>query len=98
ISTRVQDAGGIRRGDPVQMRGVNIGRVQRFFIRQDGVEVRLEIEGEYKIPKDSQVALTSAGLLGGMVAEVVPGRSSDYVGYGDQLTGRTEAGLSGDAE
>jgi phospholipid/cholesterol/gamma-HCH transport system substrate-binding protein len=98
VSTQVQDAGGIRRGDPVQMRGVNIGRVQRFFISHDGVEIRLEIEGEYKLPKDSSVLLSSAGLLGGMVAEVVPGRSTDYVGYGDKLPGRTEAGLAGETD
>jgi phospholipid/cholesterol/gamma-HCH transport system substrate-binding protein len=98
ISTFVQDAGGIRRGDPVQMRGVNIGRIQRFFIRRDGVEIRLEIEGEYKIPTDSTVKLASAGLLGGMVAEVVPGRAEEYVGYGDKLPGITEAGLAGDTE
>jgi phospholipid/cholesterol/gamma-HCH transport system substrate-binding protein len=98
VGTAVDNAGGIRRGDPVQMRGVNIGRVQRFFIRPDGVEIRLEIEGEYKIPKDSEVVLKSAGLLGGMVAEVVPGRATEYVGYGDQVRGRREAGLAGDTE
>jgi phospholipid/cholesterol/gamma-HCH transport system substrate-binding protein len=98
VSTQVQDAGGIRRGDPVQMRGVNIGRVQRFFIRQDGVEIRLEIEGEYTIPKDSTVSLAGAGLLGGMVAEVVPGRSDEYVGYGARLPGQSVKGLAGDTE
>ena len=98
VTTRVQDAGGIRRGDPVQMRGVNIGRVQRFQIEQDGVEIRLEIEGEYEIPKDSQVMLRSAGLLGGMVAEVVPGRATEMVGYGDRLPGRTEEGLAGNTD
>jgi phospholipid/cholesterol/gamma-HCH transport system substrate-binding protein len=98
ISTHVADAGGIRRGDPVQMRGVNIGRVQRFQIDAEGVEIRLEIEGEFKIPKDSYVMLRSAGLLGGMVAEVVPGRSTEVVGYGDRLAGRTEEGLAGNTE
>jgi phospholipid/cholesterol/gamma-HCH transport system substrate-binding protein len=98
VSTNVTDAGGIRRGDPVQMRGVNIGRVQRFRIGSEGVEIRLEIEGEYKVPKDSYVMLRSAGLLGGMVAEVVPGRSPETVGYGDTLAGRTEEGLAGDTE
>lgn len=98
ISTHVTDAGGIRRGDPVQMRGVNIGRVQRFQIDAEGVAIRLEIEGEFKIPKDSYVMLRSAGLLGGMVAEVVPGRSTETVGYGDTLTGRTEEGLAGNTE
>ena len=37
------------------------------------MDVRLEIEGEYKIPKDSRVEVKAAGLLGGMVAEVIPG-------------------------
>lgn len=98
VTTRVPDAGGIRRGDPVQMRGVNIGRVQRFQIDHDGVEIRLEIEGEYKISKDSHVLLRSAGLLGGMVAEIVPGRAAETVGYGDRLPGRTEEGLAGNTD
>lgn len=98
VVTHVPDAGGIRRGDPVQMRGVNIGRVQRFLIDPEGVEIRLEIEGEYPIAKDSHVFLRSAGILGGMVAEVVPGRSTEMVGYGDRLPGRTEAGLAANTE
>ena len=98
ITTHVPDAGGIRRGDPVQMRGVNIGRIKGFLIDKGGVEVRLEIEGEYKIPKDSEVLLRSAGLLGGMVAEIVPGESTDTVGYGDKLAGRTEVGVAGSTD
>ena len=98
VVTNVGDAGGIRRGDPVQMRGVNIGRVQRFRIQESGVESRLEIEGEYPIPRDSRVQLSSAGLLGGMIADVIPGRSSEMVGYGAVLPGETEAGIAGDTE
>jgi phospholipid/cholesterol/gamma-HCH transport system substrate-binding protein len=33
-----------------------------------------------------------------MVAEVVPGRSDDDVGYGDKLPGVTETGIAGDTE
>ena len=39
ITTFVPNAGGIRRGDPVQMRGVNIGRVTDFQMVPDGVAV-----------------------------------------------------------
>ena len=53
IQTIVKDAGGIRRGDPVQMRGVNIGRVTAFKIVPEGVAVTLELEGEYLVPTDS---------------------------------------------
>ncbi len=93
VSTVVTDAGGIRRGDPVQMRGVNIGRVQRFKIAKDNVEIRLELEGEYNVPKDSHVELKSGGLLGGTVADIVPGDSTEYLRNGDHLDGRTVPGL-----
>jgi phospholipid/cholesterol/gamma-HCH transport system substrate-binding protein len=94
VTTRVPNAGGIRRGDPVQMRGVNIGRVQRFKIGHDDVEIRLEIEGEYDIPADSKVMLKSAGIVGGMVADVIPGTSDKFVGNGDTLPGASETSMT----
>jgi phospholipid/cholesterol/gamma-HCH transport system substrate-binding protein len=93
VSTIVPDAGGIRKGDPVQMRGVNIGRILGFRITTDEVEVRLEIEGEYPVQKDSVVELKSSGLLGGLVADVIPGQSSEMARWGDLLEGRSGVGL-----
>jgi phospholipid/cholesterol/gamma-HCH transport system substrate-binding protein len=93
VTTNVPQAGGIRKGDPVQMRGVNIGRIMSFGIGQHNVDIRLEIEGEYSVPKDSRVELKSAGLLGGMVAEVVPGASPDRVRGGDVLQGGIGPGV-----
>jgi len=87
VATTVADAAGIRKGDPVRLRGVNIGRVLAFDLEPEGVVVRLEIEGEYKLPADSRVELRSGGLLGGTVAEVVPGNASERLGYGDALSG-----------
>lgn len=97
VSTSVDDAGGIRRGDPVQMRGVNIGRIMGFDISPQGVQIALEIEGEFRVPVDSQVELSSAGPLGGMKAVVIPGSAAKHVRYGDALAGRTKKGL-GDLE
>jgi phospholipid/cholesterol/gamma-HCH transport system substrate-binding protein len=93
VSTVVPDAGGIRRGDPVQMLGVNIGRVHRFSFTERGVEVSLELEGEYPVPTDSTVELTSNSLLGGMVAEVHPGKSTERIEGGAVLPGTTQEGL-----
>ena len=36
VFTRLGDAGGVRRGDPIQMRGVIIGRVSGFEMGSDG--------------------------------------------------------------
>jgi phospholipid/cholesterol/gamma-HCH transport system substrate-binding protein len=93
ITTFVPSAGGIRRGDPVQMRGVNVGRVQRFRMAPEGVAIRLEIEGEYDVPVDSHVELKSSGLLGGVVADVVPGRSTKYFKNGDTISGKSDEGM-----
>lgn len=88
VTTVVPSAGGIRRGDPVQLRGVNIGRVRGFQIDpQRGVEVKLELENEYPVPNDSRVTLKSLGLLGGLVADIVPGRSKEPLEDGDVLLG-----------
>lgn len=93
VNTTVPHAGGIRKGDPVQMRGVNIGRILQFFINKDDVTIRLEIEGEYKIPADSRVELKSAGLLGGMVADVVPGAGAKTLSWGDSVPGSIGEGV-----
>jgi phospholipid/cholesterol/gamma-HCH transport system substrate-binding protein len=93
VTTNVPNAGGVRKGDPVQMRGVNIGRIIGFTISQQGVDVRLEIEGEYPIPKDSRVEVKASGLLGGMVAEVIPGASAQKIGWGDRIPGASGIGL-----
>ena len=93
VTTNVPNAGGIRKGDPVQMHGVNIGRIMGFTIAQQGVSMRLEIEGEYPIPKDSRVEVKASGLLGGMVAEVIPGASAEKAGWGDTLPGASGIGL-----
>jgi phospholipid/cholesterol/gamma-HCH transport system substrate-binding protein len=93
LTTDVPNASGIRKGDPVQMRGVNIGRILAFDISSQGVRIRLEIEGEYPIPKDSRIEIQASGLFGGMVAEVIPGSSAEKAGWGDQVPGGSGPGL-----
>ena len=93
ITTSVPNASGIRKGDPVQTHGVNIGRIIGFNIGAQGVDIRLEIEGEYLISKDSHVEIKASGLFGGMVADVIPGTSPQTVTWGDRLPGGTGVGL-----
>jgi len=93
VTTHVPNASGIRKGDPVLMRGVVIGRILNFTIQQQGVDMRLEIEGEYPMPKDSRVELKANGLLGGMAADVIPGSSKQSATWGDTIPGSTGVGL-----
>jgi phospholipid/cholesterol/gamma-HCH transport system substrate-binding protein len=75
------------------MRGVNVGRVRGFHITQGGVTVEMEMEREYEVPADSRISMESGGLLGGMIVEVVPGRSGERVRDGAELPGTAAAGM-----
>lgn len=98
LVTHVENAAGIRKGDPVQMKGVNIGRVDDFRIQDEGVDITLEIEGEWGIPADSRTSLSSSGLLGGTTVEVIRGSSSQNVGSGGMLQGSSGGGLMSTVE
>jgi phospholipid/cholesterol/gamma-HCH transport system substrate-binding protein len=93
ITTELTDAGGVRSGDPVQMRGVNIGRVRSFEMRPPGVAIQLEINGQWQIPADSRVRLAGVGLLGGRTVEIVPGASEEPLPEGGTLPGESADGL-----
>jgi phospholipid/cholesterol/gamma-HCH transport system substrate-binding protein len=95
LTAVVDDAQGIRRGDAVQLRGVNIGRIRGFQIGSGGVELRLELQGEYRVPVDSRAELTQGGgLLGDMVVAITPGTSEEMLRDGDRIAvERTGEGL-----
>ena len=105
VLTHVDDAGGMRSGDAVTMRGVHIGRVRAFDLTQEtGVLLSLEIERGWRIPLGSRTEVRSTGFLGGMVVAVVTGPGPGFVEPGTLLPGETVGGvlevagdLSGDA-
>lgn len=99
VTTSVEDAMGLRSGDPVQMRGVNIGRVDQFEMAPNNrdVVIVLEIEGEWAIPDGSHTRLVSSGLLGGRTIEVVPG-SGPRLPARSHIPGSIVKGLFDDTE
>lgn len=99
LVTPLEDAGGIRRGDPITMRGVNIGRIHDFDMVGSVVNIMLEVEGAWEIPQDSRTRLAGTGLFGGRTMEVVPGDSPIPYAEGDTIPSiGEEAGIFGTAE
>lgn len=98
VVTEVDDAGGVRRGDPVQMRGVNVGRVHDFALRDGRVHITLELEGRWEIPVDSRTRVAGMGLLGGRTIEILPGESDEALRAGGRIVGESEGGMSELAE
>lgn len=94
VLTHVDDAGGMRRGDAVTMRGVHIGRVRAFDLTQDsGVVLSLEIERGWSIPVGSRTEVRSTGFLGGMIVSIVTGPGPGLVEPGTLLPGETVGGV-----
>lgn len=79
LLTRVDDAQGVRNGDPVRIKGINIGSVAGAHIDGDDVLITLEIEGEWRIPTGSRAEMFSEGVLGGMVVSVLPGPGPGFI-------------------
>jgi len=100
ITTTVDNAMGLRTGDPVQMRGVTIGQVHGFEMAREGgsVVITLEVEGEWLIPEGSSTQLVSPGLMAPKTVEVLPGPGPGTIDRGDLLPGITVKGLLDDTE
>ena len=100
VTTTVDNVMGLRGGDPVQMRGVTIGRVHDFEMASDdeNVVITLEVDGQWIIPQGSTTRLVSPGLMAPKTVEVLPGPGPGTIGRGGTLPGIAVKGLLDDTE
>ena len=100
VTTTVDNVMGLRKGDPVQMRGVTIGQVHDFELGGQGedVVIILEVEGEWLIPEGSTTRLVTPGLMAPRTVEIVPGPGPGTIGRGDTMPGIAVRGLLDDTE
>jgi phospholipid/cholesterol/gamma-HCH transport system substrate-binding protein len=101
LVTQVDHAGGVRAGDPIQMQGVNVGRVHDFeMLGDERVIITVEIEGQWQIPVGSHTVMGESGLFGGRTIEVIRGPGPGYYAEGDTLQGEGAAsgGLLGSVD
>jgi phospholipid/cholesterol/gamma-HCH transport system substrate-binding protein len=101
LVTTVDNAGGVRSGDPIQMQGVNIGRVNGFEMVQTPagtiIYITMEIEGEWDIPRGSRTEMGESGLFGGRTIVIQRGTSQEFLAEGDTIPGEgAVAGLLGE--
>ena len=100
LVTTVDNAGGVRAGDPVQMQGINVGRVNGFEMIPNGpIYITLEIEGEWDIPEGSRTVMGESGLFGGRTIRIERGESTQFLAEWDTIPGEgAEAGLLGSVD
>ncbi|MEE2668993.1 MAG: MlaD family protein [Gemmatimonadota bacterium] len=100
VTTSVENVMGLRKGDPVQMRGVNVGRVHDFDLDRDSenVVIVLEVEGEWRIPAGSTTQLVTPGIMAPRTVEILPGPGPGEIPAGGSLPGSVVKGLLDDTE
>jgi ABC-type transporter Mla subunit MlaD len=93
LYVEVPQVGNLRDHDQVRIAGRRVGQVQKLSITRDGAaRLQLQIERSTQaLPKDTQVSIRAAGLLGARYVEFTPGRSTQMLQNGDTLRGGVNA-------
>jgi phospholipid/cholesterol/gamma-HCH transport system substrate-binding protein len=78
---------GLAVGSDVKLAGVKVGAVTDAYIDPQTylAIVKLTVQPEVKIPKDSSAEITSDGLLGGKYLSLVPGGSETMLANGQTI-------------
>lgn len=95
IPVRFEDVSGLQVGDPVQISGVQVGRVGR--VRLEGpkhVLVHLEIRRSVMPHADAVVKLTSLDFFGAQRVDYDPGTSPEMLPEGQEIIGRRETQMT----
>jgi phospholipid/cholesterol/gamma-HCH transport system substrate-binding protein len=88
LTARFDNVGGLKIGAPVSIGGVAVGRVEAidYDTKAYKAVARLAIQARFdKIPNDSDVAIYTAGLLGGQYVGITPGGAETYFRDGDRI-------------
>jgi phospholipid/cholesterol/gamma-HCH transport system substrate-binding protein len=88
LTASFDNVGGLKVGAPVSIGGVTIGRVEaiEYDSKTYKAVARLAIQSRYDhIPNDSDLAIYTAGLLGGQYVGFTPGGAETYYKNGDRI-------------
>lgn len=85
LKARFSKIDGLENGSAVKVSGVKIGRVVDFGLDPESyqAEVRLSIDNNVKLPRDTAAVIASAGLLDGKFLTLEPGADDDMLAPGD---------------
>ncbi|MFL1012625.1 MlaD family protein [Flavisericum labens] len=98
LYTTYDNVEGLTASMPVNINGLNVGKVSRITFKEDGsgkLSVELLVNSDFAFSKNSKAELYETGLIGGKAIAIVPAfDDAEQAKNGDFLTGSTKAGLS----
>jgi phospholipid/cholesterol/gamma-HCH transport system substrate-binding protein len=92
VTGKFDNIGGLKPQAPVKSAGVVVGRVGgiTFDDKTYQAMVRLDLDPNYKFPKDSSLKILTAGLLGEQYIGIEPGGDTKNLADGDRIN-RTQS-------
>lgn len=94
VFVHFQDVTGLEPSDFVSVSGLRIGKVSGFQLEGTEVIVKIEIDPEIELPKDSQAQIKSLGLVGEKFIDIIPGSADELLEDGDHIQGKGTPDLS----
>ncbi|MEN6616420.1 MAG: MlaD family protein [Syntrophorhabdus sp.] len=83
VYARLDNAAGLDRRTPVQIAGVDEGKIASIKLEGYKALVAVDIDKGVKIPGDSQVSIKTQGVLGDKYIEIIPGSSTRLLAPGE---------------
>jgi phospholipid/cholesterol/gamma-HCH transport system substrate-binding protein len=92
VTGRFDNIGGLKPQSPVKSAGVVVGRVGAITFDDKTFQamVRLDLDPNYKFPKDSSLKILTSGLLGEQYVGIEAGGDTNNLVQGDRIT-RTQS-------
>ncbi len=91
---------GVQVASPIFVKGVKVGSVSEIILDpayDADVVLRLSIDGQFQIPKDSEARIYSSSLMGPMAIELKLGSSHEYLAPNDTILSSRDKGLMASA-
>jgi phospholipid/cholesterol/gamma-HCH transport system substrate-binding protein len=76
---------GLKVGDPVEIAGVKVGRVDAMGLADDRARLQLRIEDNVKLQEDVIASVRARGLIGDKFVLVTPGASDKIIPPGGKI-------------
>jgi phospholipid/cholesterol/gamma-HCH transport system substrate-binding protein len=76
---------GLKIGDPVEIAGVKVGKVESISLADDRARLAIRIDPRVKLQEDVIASVRARGLIGDKFVSIAPGASETILGPGDKI-------------
>jgi phospholipid/cholesterol/gamma-HCH transport system substrate-binding protein len=76
---------GLKIGDPVEIAGVRVGRVEAMGLAEDRARLQLRLQDNVKLQEDAIASVRSRGLIGDKFILITPGASDKIIPSGGKI-------------